>query len=489
MFKTIYSKYLVSFALLLGFGFFTIALIISYVFTNYSLNSKADIMNKSAKVIYSTIIKDMGESKESFSNTVKENKNDYHSLFGSLTDYSNSSIVLIDNEGNVVFKNGENNLIKNTKISEEDLNKIWNSQNGAKLSDLNGLFHTERFNYVYPIEETVDGEKSLAGIILLSCSDSGMQNVFDRIIKVIIFLSLFVFLAAIVLVYFISKKITAPIKQISKAVDSYTKGNFDVRIPVKEKDNDEITTLAVAFNNMAKELEKLEKNKNTFISSISHDLKTPMTSIQGFIEGMIDGTIPAERQGYYLNVVLKEVKRLSRLVNSLLDVSRMESGGLKLNPTYFDVCEMARLILISFEEKIEKSKINIEFEADDDPSRVFADRDAIYQVIYNIVGNALKFTYENGILRIEIRKIESENKYSISIYNTGIGIKKEELEHIFDRFYKAASSSGLDKTGTGLGLYIAKTKIQAHGEKITVDSEYEKYCRFTFTLSIDERKQ
>ena len=312
---------------------------------------------------------------------------------------------------------------------------------------------------------------------------------FDRIIKVIIFLSLFVFLAAIVLVYFISKKITAPIKQISKAVDSYTKGNFDVRIPVKEKDNDEITTLAVAFNNMAKELEKLEKNKNTFISSISHDLKTPMTSIQGFIEGMIDGTIPAERQGYYLNVVLKEVKRLSRLVNSLLDVSRMESGGLKLNPTYFDVCEMARLILISFEEKIEKSKINIEFEADDDPSRVFADRDAIYQVIYNIVGNALKFTYENGILRIEIRKIESENKYSISIYNTGIGIKKEELEHIFDRFYKAASSSGLDKTGTGLGLYIAKTKIQAHGEKITVDSEYEKYCRFTFTLSIDERKQ
>ena len=162
MFKTIYSKYLVSFALLLGFGFFTIALIISYVFTNYSLNSKADIMNKSAKVIYSTIIKDMGESKESFSNTVKENKNDYHSLFGSLMDYSNSSVVLIDNEGNVVFKNGENNLIKNTKISEEDLNKIWNSQNGAKLSDLNGLFHTERFNYVYPIEETVDGEKSLA---------------------------------------------------------------------------------------------------------------------------------------------------------------------------------------------------------------------------------------------------------------------------------------------------------------------------------------
>ena len=486
MFKTIYSKYLASFILLLGFGFCTIALIISYVVTNYSLNSKTDIMYKSAKVVYSTLVSDMEQSKNSFSDTVKENKNDYYSLFSPLSEYSDSCIVLIDKSGSVIFENGDKDLIKSTKISQEAMGKILEFSTGARLSDLEGLFENRRFNYIYPIEEKVSGENSLNGIIILSCSSSGLQNVHDQIIKVVIVSSLWVFLAAVVIVYFISNRITTGIKQISKAVDSYTKGKFEVRIPVKN--NDEIASLAKDFNNMASELDKLEKTKNTFISSISHDLRTPMTSIQGFIEGIIDGTIPDEKREYYLGIVLTEVKRLSRLVNSLLDVSRMESGGLKLNMSCFDVCEMARLILISFEEKINDGKINIEFEADDEVSRVFADKDAVYQVIYNIVGNALKFTNENGTLRIEIRKMNPHNKYSVSVYNTGIGIKEEELEYIFDKFYKSDSSRGLDKTGTGLGLYIAKTKIEAHGEKITVDSKYGEYCRFTFTLSKDEKK-
>ena len=486
MFKTIYSKYLASFILLLGFGFCTIALIISYVVTNYSLNSKTDNMYKSAKVVYSTLVSDMEQSKNSFSDTVEENKNDYYSLFSPLSEYSDSCIVLIDKSGSVIFENGDKDLIKSTKISQEAMGKILEFSTGARLSDLEGLFENRRFNYIYPIEEKVSGENSIKGIIILSSSSSGLQNVHDQIIKVVIVSSLWVFLAAVVIVYFISNRITTGIKQISKAVDSYTKGNFEVRIPVKN--NDEIASLAKDFNNMASELDKLEKTKNTFISSISHDLRTPMTSIQGFIEGIIDGTIPDEKREYYLGIVLTEVKRLSRLVNGLLDISRMESGGLKLNMSYFDVCEMARLILISFEEKINDGKINIEFEADDDPSRVFADKDAVYQVIYNIVGNALKFTNENGTLRIEIRKMNPDNKYSVSVYNTGIGIKEEELEYVFEKFYKANSSSGLNKTGTGLGLYIAKTKIEAHGEKITVDSKYGEYCRFTFTLSKDEKK-
>ena len=486
LFKTIYSKYLASFILLLGFGFCTITLIISYVVTNYSLNSKTDIMYKSAKVVYTTLVNDMEQSGKNFSKTIQENKNNYYSLFSPLSEYSDSSIVLIDNNGDILFKNGENNLIKSTKLSEEQLGRVISTNKGSRLSDLDGLFQSRRFNYIYPIEETINGENSLIGVILLSSSSSGLDNVHEQIIKVVIVSSLWVFLAAIVIVYFISNRITTPIKQISKAVQSYTKGKFDVRIPVN--DDDEIATLAEAFNNMADELDKLEKNKNTFISSISHDLRTPMTSIQGFIEGIIDGTIPKEKQEYYLGIVLTEVKRLSRLVNSLLDISRMESGGLKLNPSYFDICEMSRLILISFEEKIDEGKVNIEFEAEDDPSHVFADKDAIYQVLYNIVGNALKFTPENGTLRIEINKIKQENRYGISVYKTGIGIKKEELAHVFDRFYKADSSRGLDKTGTGLGLYIAKTKIEAHGEKISVESEYGKYCKFTFTLSKDEKQ-
>ena len=285
--------------------------------------------------------------------------------------------------------------------------------------------------------------------------------------------------------YFITNRITTPVKQISKAVRSYAKGNFDVRIPIKSED--EIGELARAFNNMASDLSKLEKTKNTFFSSVSHDLKTPMTSIQGFIEGILDGTIPEEKQSYYLGIVLEEVKRLTRLVNSLLDITRMQSGSVKLSPEKFDVCEMARLILISFEEKIDELKLDVEFNCDDDPSNVFADKDAIHQVLYNIISNALKFTPEGGKLKIDITKEKANEKYIVSVYNSGIGIKEEELPFVFDSFYKADSSRGLDKTGTGLGMFIAKSKIEAHGEKIGVESEYEKYCRFHFTLSGNEK--
>ncbi len=486
MFKTIYSKYLVSFIVLLGLGFATIFLIISSVMTTYSVDNKTELMNKTARMVYAEISNDMKENNLGFIKTVTKEKNKYYNVFGSLAEYSSSCIVLVAPDGEILFKNGENDLIRSTKLSTDAMKQIKSNAGDLKLSDIDGLFENRRFNYIYPIEESAKhGEDNLIGIILLTSSSSGISQLYEQIIRVIIVASLWVFLAALIIVYFVTDRITTPVKQISRAVDAYTKGKFKVRIPVKGED--EIATLAIAFNNMANELQKLEQTKNTFISSISHDLKTPMTSIQGFIEGIMDGTIPEEKREYYLGVVLTEVKRLSRLVNSLLDVSRMESGGFKLNPTYFDVCEIARLILISFEEKIDENRINIEFESDSDVSSVFADKDAIYQVIYNIVGNALKFTPENGLLRIEIRDIKPQNKYEISIYNTGIGIKEEELPFVFDRFYKADSSRGLDKTGTGLGLYIAKTKIEAHGEKISVDSEYGNYCRFCFTLSKTEK--
>ena len=212
-----------------------------------------------------------------------------------------------------------------------------------------------------------------------------------------------------------------------------------------------------------------------------------MTSIQGFIEGILDGTIPDDKKEYYLGIVLDEVKRLTRLVNSLLDITRMQSGSVKLSPERFDVCEMARLILISFEEKIDEMKLDVQFNCDDDPSNVFADKDAIHQVLYNIVSNAMKFTPEGGELRIDITKEKPGDKYLVSVFNSGIGMKSEELPYVFDSFYKADSSRGLDKTGTGLGMFIAKSKIEAHGEKIGVESEYEKYCRFWFTLSSKEK--
>ena len=484
MFKTIYSKFLMSFIALLGLGFCCISIIICAVVSSYSIDTKTEVMNKTAHMVYVEVSNEMKSDNSTFSEAVANNKSKFSDIFRLFSDYSESNILLIDNTGDVLLENGNESLTGEKLLSKSEMNEVIKGAGHSKFSNLGGLFEERRFNYIYTVENAQT--RQVIGYIVLTSSASGMSQVFEEIIKIIIIASLWVFLAAVIIVYFLTDRITTPIKEISKAVKSYAKGNFDVRIPVKGED--EIATLAEAFNNMASDLSKLEKTKNTFFSSVSHDLKTPMTSIHGFIEGVLDGTIPDDKKDYYLGIVLEEVKRLTRLVNSLLDITRMQSGSVKLSPEHFDVCEMARLILISFEEKIDSLKLNVQFNCDDDPSTVYADKDAIHQVLYNIISNALKFTPEEGELKIDITKEKQTEKYMVSIYNTGIGMKKEELPFVFDSFYKADSSRGLDKSGTGLGMFIAKSKIEAHGEKIGVDSEYEKYCRFYFTLSANEKQ-
>ena len=485
MLKTLYSKYLVSFIALLGIGFCSIAVIVSAIVLSYSMDTKTDLMDKTASIVYAEIRNEMAEDNCGFISAVERNKDKYKNIFGGLSEYSESNIILLDINGNVLYHNGNTELVNTASLPKKTVEKIMDNMWSPKMSDFDGFFNASRLNFVYPVEENVSGDNTPVGFIILTSDAIGMSRIFEKIIKIVIIASLWVFFAAIIIVYFITNRITTPVKQISKAVRSYAKGNFDVRIPIKSED--EIGELARAFNNMASDLSKLEKTKNTFFSSVSHDLKTPMTSIQGFIEGILDGTIPEEKQSYYLGIVLEEVKRLTRLVNSLLDITRMQSGSVKLSPEKFDVCEMARLILISFGEKIDELKLDVEFNCDDDPSNVFADKDAIHQVLYNIISNALKFTPEGGKLKIDITKEKANEKYIVSVYNSGIGIKEEELPFVFDSFYKADSSRGLDKTGTGLGMFIAKSKIEAHGEKIGVESEYEKYCRFHFTLSGNEK--
>lgn len=219
--------------------------------------------------------------------------------------------------------------------------------------------------------------------------------------------------------------------------------------------------------------------RSTFLANVSHDLRTPMTTISGFIDGILDGAIPPEKQDYYLGIIAQEVRRLSRLVSSLLDISRIQAGDRKFEKADFDICEMARLILLSFEAKIDEKKLDIEFDAPD-ALMAYSDKDAVYQVLYNICDNGMKFSREGGKYRIAIR--EDSDSVAVSVYNEGIGISEEDLPYVFDRFYKSDKSRGLDKTGVGLGLYICKTMIDSLGGKIFVKSEYGKYCEFTVIL-------
>ena len=263
------------------------------------------------------------------------------------------------------------------------------------------------------------------------------------------------------------------------ATRNFAKGKFDVKTPIVGED--EIAELARAFNSMADALANYEYTRSSFLANVSHDLRTPMTSISGFIDGILEGAIPPEKQPHYLGIIGQEVKRLSRLVNSLLDISRMESGNRKFEKKPFDVCEMARIILLSFESKIDAKHLDVDFDAEEDRLMVFSDKDAINQVLYNICDNAVKFSKNGGKYRIKIT--DASNKVIIKVYNEGEGIPNEDIPYVFDRFYKSDRSRGLDKTGVGLGLYICKTIMDNLGEDISVEGVYGQYCEFTIKLT------
>jgi signal transduction histidine kinase len=231
---------------------------------------------------------------------------------------------------------------------------------------------------------------------------------------------------------------------------------------------------------MAVSLSSEEEARRSFVANVSHELKTPMTTISGFVDGILDGTIPPEKHAHYLQIVSGEVKRLSRLVRSMLDLSRIDSGQLKLHPVSFDFTQAVCASLLSFEQQIEQKQLTVEGLEDCEPQTVCGDFDLLQQVVYNLLENAVKFTNEGGTL--SVRLYRETGRTFLSIRNTGEGIPSTELPHIFERFYKSDRSRSLDKSGTGLGLYLVKTIVNLHGGEITVQSVPHEYCEFVFWL-------
>ena len=269
-----------------------------------------------------------------------------------------------------------------------------------------------------------------------------------------------------------------PLQQMSAAAKQFAIGDFSYR--VKVRGCDELADLGIAFNDMADALDKTESSRASFVANVSHELKTPMTSIAGFIDGILDGTIPKEKQNYYLGLVSTEVRRLSRLVVAMLNMSKIESGEFQMKPNNYDISDQIIRILLTFEQKIEKKNIEIIGLEDLQPQYIVADPDMIYQVIYNLFDNAVKFTNEDGFIKVTLEDLGSQIR--VSIKNSGAGIKAEELSRVFERFYKVDKSRSLDAKGAGLGLYIVKMMVEMHSGRIYAKSEDENTAEFVFTL-------
>ena len=284
---------------------------------------------------------------------------------------------------------------------------------------------------------------------------------------------------AMLVCYFLSERTTRPLKVMAQAAREYAQGNFSVRVP-EDSHCTEIDELASSFNSMARDLEKLDELTKGFIGNVSHEFKTPMTTIGGFVDGMLDGTIPPDQQEKYLHVISEEVKRLSRMVMRMLDAAKIQSGELLINPAPFDFTEMSSEIILSFEQKITAKQLDVDVDFADRIT-VLGDRDQIFRVVYNLVDNAVKFVDQGGRLRMTAYPAGSMCEFSIT--NTGGGIEPEEIPHLFDRFYKTDRSRSRDRSGAGLGLYIVKNIINMHGGDISVRSDGGE-TEFSFTLPL-----
>ena len=271
------------------------------------------------------------------------------------------------------------------------------------------------------------------------------------------------------------------LNSINYAARAFARGDFEARVDIKGAPRD-LANLADSFNNMAESLQKYESTRQSFVANVSHELKSPLTSIQGFVQGMLDGTIEQKDQPQYLNIVLQETKRMNLLVVDLLDLAKIESGQFPLQMTQFDIAEELRRTLIRFLTKIEDKNIEVIADIPEEKLMVKADQSRIAQVLTNLVDNAVKFCNRNGTLKIWI--YEADGRAHVNIANSGAYIPEEDLPYVFDRFFKVDKSHNRKSPGTGIGLSIVKNIIVQHGEKIWVNSRMGTGTVFTFTLRI-----
>lgn len=341
--------------------------------------------------------------------------------------------------------------------------------------EMNKNVSTIAYPLTYP--NSPSGAKPWAILIINSSLDS-VNDAYSEIISTLWIPVILVTVIGLVVIYLLTERIVKKVKKLKSATEEIAKGDFDTRVEFKEKD--EIGLLADGFNKMAEDLKIADASKKDFVSNAAHELRSPMTSINGFVEGMLDGTIPKDKHRMYLEIVSSEVKRLTKLVKTMLDLSRIESGRDKISFAKTDINELIRHVIIRLSQKIELKGIIPKIEISDEPLYVYADNDKIEQVLQNLIDNAIKFTEKDEY--IYISTVQKGDKVFVKIKDEGSGISEYDLKFIWDRFYTVDKARSGNKTGTGLGLSIVKTIIDQHNENISVNSSVNKGTEFIFTL-------
>lgn len=366
---------------------------------------------------------------------------------------------------------------QNMTINEKYLNKILSHGSLQSTGIVEGLYSQPR----HVMAKTILDQGKAVGIVIVSTPMTQTNLVLNKMARIFVTVSILVILASIVIMVIYLRRQSAPLRAMAKAAKDFGHGNFDARVHVDEHCSEEVQELGLAFNNMAASLQKSEYQRQEFVANVSHELKTPMTTISGFVDGILDGTIPPQRQEHYMMLVSQETKRLSRLVRSMLEISRLQDqGGIpEEKKTRFDMTESLGQVLITFERKILERDLQVQVDMPDHPVFTRADQDAITQVIYNLMDNAVKFCPNGG--KLSVKLCHRGSKIYVTVSNEGHTIPAQELPLLFDRFHKLDKSRSKNRDGWGLGLYIVKTILDSHGENISASSK-EGVTEFNFTL-------
>lgn len=405
----------------------------------------------------------------------------YRANVETLTAMSDSSIIVADNKGEVIYASESELYTKKVPQSVVDQIKERGSYTG--ITTLNGLYSTGRYIAGLPVNIKVGNLEINQGLVLVSGDTSGLSEMWRATATIFFFAAVVVLLIAVIASSITSAHQTRPLFEMAEAARKFGRGEFDVRVDSYKDRCDEIGELAEAFNSMANSLAKVESHRADFIANVSHELKTPMTTISGFAEGILDGTVPPEKEQDALKIIVSETRRLSRLVRRMLDLSRLNALAEDsiTAQEQFDLVEIVSQVIISLESKITDRNLDMDVQMPEDKLMVWGDPDSVTQVCYNLIDNAAKFAASGTSITLRITK--KDGKAYTSISNLGATIPQDELPLLFDRFHKADYSRSMDRDGVGLGLYIVKTILGNLKENITVTSE-DGLTTFTFTLTL-----
>lgn len=475
MFKTFTSKFFAIYTattfviFLLLFGVFT------QVISNYFIESKQKSMIEEANSICQKFI-------ESYDNPEADTTFLQYQI-RTLSFHLQSRIFLLLNN-QVVFMDSDETA-KNFIGKRLDNDIIQHTLEGETIATT-GSFNDLFVDHMVTVSVPVLKEGTVIGCIIMNAPYPSLKHDISYVYNLTLFCLLIILSVTYISTYVYAKSVSATFSQFNNSAKAIASGNFTARVKPQEGSG-EIWELANNMNFMAEELEKLEDLRKDFIANISHDFRSPLTSIKGFVQAILDGTIPHERQDRYLNIVLDETDRLTKLTNDILLLTKMENEAYAPDRTVFDIHEVIRKTLLRFEQKILEKSINITLLIDKKELLVYADINQIQRCITNLVDNAVKFCRVSDA--IEIETTVKKDKVHISISDTGPGILEDDLKYIWQRFHKADRSRGKDKKGVGLGLSIVQEILRAHNEHIDVMSKIDKGTSFTFTLSLAEQER